>query len=270
MDRRTIVALGLIGLIFVLLPFYWEWIGFSQKPPAISPTDHPAADSTGVLSPETLAAVDSAGAARPAVAPGSVPAGQPVWDTLPEQFTTVETDLYTARLSSRGATVASFKLKRFEYLNGDGAIELVPHRDAYPLYFALPEVSHLTFEQVAFTPSALELGLQGDGPDSLTLAFSGSTSDGAPVRVEYTFRRSSYLIGLKVQHAELFDLPMGDSQVLSRTLEVAARLELQIVQLPTAFDVDDYAGLQRLERLLEEDTSIPALHTRAWLNQNTF
>ena len=198
MDRRTIVALGLIGLIFVLLPFYWEWIGFSQKPPAISPTDHPAADSTGVLSPETLAAVDSAWAARPAVAPGSVPAGQPAWDTLPEQFTTVETDLYTARLSSRGATVASFKLKRFEYLNGDGAIELIPHRDAYPLYFALPEVSHLTFEQVAFTPSALELGLQGDGPDSLTLAFSGSTSDGAPVRVEYTFRRSSYLIGLKV------------------------------------------------------------------------
>jgi len=58
--------------------------------------------------------------------------------------------------------------------------------------------------------------------------------------------------------------------VLRRTLDVAACLGLQVVQRSAAFDVDDYAGLQRLERLLEEDTSIPALHTRAWLNQNTF
>ena len=78
-----------------------------------------------------------------------------------------------------------------------------------------------------------------------------------------------YLAGLKEPHAELFDLPMGDSQVLSRTLDIAARLELQVVQLPDAFDVDDFAGLQRLERLLKEDSSIPAQHTRAWLSQHS-
>jgi len=41
------------------------------------------------------------------------------------------------------------------------------------------------------------------------------------------------------------------------------------VQLPAAFDVDDFASLQRLERLLKDNTSIPALHARAWLTKYT-
>lgn len=191
MDKRTIMALGVIGLIFVLLPFYWEWIGFSKKPDPgseIALSDS-VATLTDPLAPDSIAAwgasTDSTGTSTDAQ------------DTLPEQFTTAETDLYTARFSNRGATLASFKLKRFHYLDGTGPVEMVHGHSGYPLHFDLPE-ANLVLDQVTFTPSTLDLKATGGPGDSVTLTFDGRTQGGTPVRVEYTIRPSSYLIGLSL------------------------------------------------------------------------
>ena len=195
MDRRTVIALGIIGLIFVLLPFYWEWIGFApQTPPVATDSLTVTTDSANIaVQPSTL---DSASwTATDTLATAAVN------DTTPEQFTTVETDLYTARLSSRGATISSFQLKRFKYLDSGEQIELVPTRSKNPLQISLPEAGNLEFADLSFTSSVPELRLEGDQGDSTSVVFTGRTSGGAPVRVEYTFRQSSYLIGLKV-HVE--------------------------------------------------------------------
>lgn len=77
-----------------------------------------------------------------------------------------------------------------------------------------------------------------------------------------------YLVGLSRPCAALFDLPMSNPQVLERTLEAAARLQLEVFQLPVTFDIDTAADLERLQRLLEEDEAIPAMHTRAWLYEH--
>lgn len=199
MDKRTIAALGIIGLIFVLLPFYWEWIGFSKKPVPPGSDSATVSDSTAVSMSGDGAQVDSA---ESGVAPrtGGSAAGLAVAiDSLPEQFTTVETELYTAKLSNRGAGLASFKLKRFSYLNGDGAIDLVPRRDSYPLHMFIPDAGGLRFEDMIFLASASELSLKDKTSDSVSLVFTGLSPGGTPIAVEYTFRRSTYLVGLKVR-----------------------------------------------------------------------
>lgn len=221
MDKRTVVALGIIGLIFVLLPFYWEWIGFSKKPlpPAEAVTDslHTSTDSSAVAT--SWEKSDSTSAPAEAI------------DTLPEQFTTVETDFYTARFSNRGATLASFKLKRFQYHDQSGPIEIVPHRESYPLHFDLPE-ANLVLDKISFTPSALDIQVSGNPGGSARLTFDGKTQGGAPIRVEYTFRPSSYLIGLSM-HVE----PEAELARSSR-LDVGWRGGLEPTEINRA---DDYS-----------------------------
>src|SRR5262249_26295668 len=56
-----------------------------------------------------------------------------------------------------------------------------------------------------------------------------------------------YLIGLKAAHENLFDrIAWSTAEVLAHTLERARELSLEVVMLPTWYDVDDAATLARL------------------------
>jgi glycosyltransferase A (GT-A) superfamily protein (DUF2064 family) len=56
-----------------------------------------------------------------------------------------------------------------------------------------------------------------------------------------------YLIGMKKKHARLFeDITWSTEQVLAQTRERAAEAGLAVHTLPTSYDVDDRAMLQRL------------------------
>jgi rSAM/selenodomain-associated transferase 1 len=80
-----------------------------------------------------------------------------------------------------------------------------------------------------------------------------------------------YLIGLKAPHAALFqDIVWSTDQVSARTLARAAMLGLDVVTLPSWFDVDDAASLARLVDDLttaRDQGAAPyaAPATRAWL-----
>lgn len=75
-----------------------------------------------------------------------------------------------------------------------------------------------------------------------------------------------YLIGLRAPRPALFeDMPWSTSTVLSLTLERARRLGLRAVCLPTWFDVDTGADLERLEAALGAATGRMPRHTRAFL-----
>jgi hypothetical protein len=82
-----------------------------------------------------------------------------------------------------------------------------------------------------------------------------------------------YLIGLKAPHAALFrDVTWSTDQVSAQTLAQAATLGLEVVLLPSWFDVDDAASLTRLvDDLTTEQGDGPAPYaapaTRAWLEQ---
>src|ERR1044071_7166055 len=78
-----------------------------------------------------------------------------------------------------------------------------------------------------------------------------------------------YLIGLKHAHRNLFnDIAWSTSEVLARTTERAAEIDLPVEMLPPRYDVDDAETLSRLceelflNRFPEE--AFPAPHTRGF------
>jgi rSAM/selenodomain-associated transferase 1 len=80
-----------------------------------------------------------------------------------------------------------------------------------------------------------------------------------------------YLIGLKHAHNHLFNgIAWSTPEVLARTKERAAEIELPVEMLPEWYDVDNAETLQRLcEDLFftnSSDEAYPAPHTRAFLD----
>ena len=79
-----------------------------------------------------------------------------------------------------------------------------------------------------------------------------------------------YLIGLKHAHRNLFnEIAWSTSNVLARTKQRAAEIDLHVELLPPWYDVDDAETLSRLCEELFFTTSLngayPAPHTRAFL-----
>jgi rSAM/selenodomain-associated transferase 1 len=76
-----------------------------------------------------------------------------------------------------------------------------------------------------------------------------------------------YLIGMKRPHAHLFaDIAWSTSSVAAMTHARAVALGLEVVTLPTWYDVDDAASLDRL--LARADNGYPAPATSAWIERN--
>jgi len=80
-----------------------------------------------------------------------------------------------------------------------------------------------------------------------------------------------YLIGLKHAHRSLFnEIAWSTSEVLARTRQRAAEIDLPVEMLPSWYDVDDADTLNRVceDLFFSEslDLSYPAPHTRAFLD----
>jgi len=208
LDKRTVVALGIIALIFIMLPYYWEMVGFSPKePPQNLPADSPGSvgDTLGRPGDTVSRSATSANAGGGAAPGNAAEQGTPlesvetaILDTLPEEFYEIETDLYTARISSHGGSISSFVLKKFHYFQGE-QIEMIPDRDPYPLEFAFPEAGGLTTSTLSFVGPNRNLDLTNQARDSGEIQLESRTAAGAPVRLIYTFRRGTYTVGLRLE-----------------------------------------------------------------------
>ena len=75
-----------------------------------------------------------------------------------------------------------------------------------------------------------------------------------------------YLIGLRHLHRELFeDIAWSTASVLPETLRRAEARGLKVTCLPSWFDVDTPADIERLRAELERAEGTPARHTRYFL-----
>jgi rSAM/selenodomain-associated transferase 1 len=80
-----------------------------------------------------------------------------------------------------------------------------------------------------------------------------------------------YLIGIKRLHDRLFEhIDWSTERVLQQTLERAREIGLNAELLPTWYDVDDAATLERLRRelLSGQSAGYDATHTRAYLESS--
>jgi rSAM/selenodomain-associated transferase 1 len=79
-----------------------------------------------------------------------------------------------------------------------------------------------------------------------------------------------YLIGMRAPCPALFEhMPWSTPRVLGRTLERAQRLGLRVACLPTWFDVDTGADLERLRVELEAAPGASPRQTRAFLERRS-
>lgn len=146
----------------------------------------------------------------------------------------------------------------FERLAPNG-FRLVPQRGSdlgERLANALADHFDLGYQRVAI--------MNSDGPTlpPAYLQSAFSELDAADVTLGLSHDGGYYLIGMKRLHSNLFrGIDWSTDQVLVQTLAICRRLGLTVHQLPTWYDVDVGADLERLACDLARD---PAAAPRTW------
>lgn len=204
MDRRTLIFITISVLIILL---YQELVlkRLPQPPPEATPvaTTRPEAAAAGPGAADTIE-LDSAARApeaeiEPPVAEAAQLEGRPI---------TIETDLYSARISTLGGRIESFTLKRYRETNEPDSppLELIvegPEIDR-PLGLELRGAQVWSDARVVYEPSTerIEIG----GGDTATLELRAQIA-GEPLVKRLSFRGDDYPIDLHVDTPRAEALP---------------------------------------------------------------
>jgi YidC/Oxa1 family membrane protein insertase len=182
MDRNTVTATALIALILV----GWFLLMPRPEPPAPPPNT----DSTLVVDP--------------APAPDATPTPVATDTTLgaatrgTARAITVETERYTAVLSTEGASFRSFRLKDFQQADRRTPVELIDTAQAkgpLGLVFTTPRSRTVDTRALFFeTPAEGTVRVTGD---SLVVPFEAQVGGGR-LRFQYVFYRDNYTVGWNV------------------------------------------------------------------------
>ena len=136
-DKRTLLAFLFIGLIFLLLPYYNEWLGLNPKPPSQTPVEQkPVPETETEPVAEELSRAESIRdpeAAKQLYSEELAPVKSQVIERvesaespsfIPEEIL-VQTPLQSFVISTKGGTITSCKLLKYRYVDGS-IIEMLP------------------------------------------------------------------------------------------------------------------------------------------------
>ncbi|MGH7805870.1 MAG: membrane protein insertase YidC, partial [Candidatus Binatia bacterium] len=182
MDRNLLIAVVLSVLVVVGYQEYLR-IYYPQKQPA------PAATPSGSQPKATAEPrADEAGLPPPISAPADGPASP----AAHEPDVVVETDLFVAKLSSRGGRLVSFTLKHYRTTVDPQSppLEMVSAGADLPLGVVLRGEQTKGDRDVAYEPSTRSLRVNGD--EERELAFRGTLADGGTIEKRLRFRGSRY------------------------------------------------------------------------------
>lgn len=179
MEKRAIIAVVLSIAVFYLFSFFF---GPDKKQPVSSQSDVPA------ISQQQAAPVVQTPAAPSVPDPGIV-----------QKDIVVETDLYHAVFSARGAALKSLTLKKYRETNEPDAkpVVLGDSSDPNTLTFATRATGFNLPDGTYFTPDKDSVLL---GPEEKKqLSFNYVSGQGFTVRKIYTFAGNAYGINLETQ-----------------------------------------------------------------------
>jgi YidC/Oxa1 family membrane protein insertase len=177
MEKRALIA---VVMMFMVLIIYNVFLTPNKR----KPEAEPPAESPGVVDEPEAVATEAVEISLPA-------------DTAPAREVEVTTPLYTARFSSRGGVLTSFKLNH--YLSSiEEPVELVPEADRLPLGVALLTGTgeRIDLSQTVFTVSTGYLDI-GAGHEA-SLVFTLETEDGLRVGKTCTFSGDTYAIDVGI------------------------------------------------------------------------
>ena len=202
MDRNVITATLLITGIMLA----WFYL---TMPEPVPPTEGVAQDSTAAITNEVQEFTPADDTSEPALvaAPTPEPLAVVVDSTITgvqegeERLITVESDLYEAIFSTKGATLVSFKLKDFNKFDQVTPVQLVDTTLQGALSFEFTTPSNHNADTRTFF---FDADYQGDliqvdqAGDEATLRFSTPVGQGQIVQT-YTFAQGTYEIGMSIE-----------------------------------------------------------------------
>ncbi|HEX7401073.1 MAG TPA: membrane protein insertase YidC [candidate division Zixibacteria bacterium] len=208
MDKRTIIGLVVIGLIIIFYPVYMEWITGGKKAPVTPPPAVSEVDTTSKLPPPAQELKEISPSEVTSKTSSLIPL-----DTLSEEkIVKVETDLYTAEFSTKGAVLKSFILKK--YTDQDkNHIQLIPSDAAeLPLNLVFPD-SNISLESFNFQADKDQLVL--DKPASTgEINFLFTTQSGIQIIKRYDFHNGKYDFNLEFEVSGSGQLDLGREYLL--------------------------------------------------------
>ncbi len=202
-DRNYIIGLLLIAAIFVA---WFIYIG--QQTPVPQPAVE--SDSTGAVTSDTIPEPNDRITSGDKQA--HTPQGSPydslilISDSLPEQTVTVETELFSARLSTRGAGLTSFVLKNYDYLD-NGGVEMV-HSDGMTVPNFRFDRGQFSLDKLNFEVDRTRMDLAGN--DSGRVTFSYTFPTGETITESWVFFADSYAFGIEFNFDGISTLGLTD------------------------------------------------------------
>jgi YidC/Oxa1 family membrane protein insertase len=215
MDRRTLLAFGLIFLLYVgWIKLYEHWYG---PPAGQAPADSVAVsatateDSAGEIVVETAASPQpsSQGASESNRTAGAEPVtgSDEVLSVLepspPPRSVLVRTPLYDVRVSSMGARITSWTSHEFKGPEG-GAVQLIPQEEER----AATGGDAIVFTRQEWDLGTVPFGVEGPSEIDLTdseaarsLVFAAETAGGLRARKIFTFHPGRYDIDVDLEIA---------------------------------------------------------------------
>ena len=110
MDKRTLLAFGLIGIIIWLMPYYFRWINPAVEDPFLNePTEmvRPAERSETLVPADNIQRNTSASIPKAAASQGEPT--QSAATAFEARNIIIETDQYIATISTRGGLITSWR-----------------------------------------------------------------------------------------------------------------------------------------------------------------
>jgi YidC/Oxa1 family membrane protein insertase len=193
MDKRSFFGFILIGIIIT------AWIVYTSTTTRPVASVKPATEQKEA--PKTQSTTPQAAIETPDNKFGKTYA--PV-AAQSEQFITIETDLYRAKISSKGGTIARWELKKYNAWYGDPVQLINPGSREFSLSFFSNEGKKIDTRDLNFTflPSG-QSSFRLKGDQSLTLTATLQVAPGSSIQKKMTFHGNTYSFDAGVTFANM-------------------------------------------------------------------
>ncbi|MBI5695121.1 MAG: membrane protein insertase YidC [Nitrospirae bacterium] len=199
MEKRMLIAVGLSIAVLALFSLLFPSRPVAPVPVKAAKTaDAPAGQVT------EPAALPAAAPAAPVTAPAAIP-------DVPERLITIETDLYTAVISTRGGVIKSWKLKAYKDDTG-APIEMVVFKSGLmPLTVAPDGMNIASAGTMPYQADVAGDTINVNGEAPLVLVYNAP--DGTSITKSMKFKTGTYAVDMKVDVTGFsgYNLYMGES-----------------------------------------------------------
>jgi YidC/Oxa1 family membrane protein insertase len=202
MDRNTIIAIVLIGLVIILMPVYYRWIS-PPKPPETQPTEE--AKTITPQKPEEIKVTPPTEREKQKPLP-VVGTGFPTTGT--EEFINVITSKLTLTFSTKGARLVRCVVHGYPSHNG-GDVQIIRENGGGNLVASIGVPGRfLNTEDIYFTVDRSNLEIKAG--ETETLVFHAQSSDGRSITEKYEFYGNRYSFNWMLEAKDIGGGELGE------------------------------------------------------------